>query len=353
MNDSVMKSDVNFLLVGLTGSIGSGKSEVRKTLEQLGCVTIDADKVSRDLTKIGSPILAEIVDEWGYGILTGDGRLDRRKLSEIVFRDRPATEKLEAILHPAVIAEENRIIEQIKAHSNGGIIVVEASLMLETGSAERFDKIIVVTRDKDKRFELVSKNRGISRELFDLVERRQMPQDEKLKSAVYHIENDEGLEELAEKVLWLNGRLQEDLKMKKDKTENKPKNKTVKNGGLFEASVTLRFSAAHYLREYPGNCANLHGHNWTVTVTVRASQLDELGFVIDFRTLKKHTKGIIDELDHSLINDHKDFKETNPSSENIALWIFDRLKPMIDDERCKLHCVEVGETENSSIRYYG
>lgn len=121
---------------------------------------------------------------------------------------------------------------------------------------------------------------------------------------------------------------------------------------MYDATVVLYFSAAHYLREYQGNCANLHGHNWKVSVTVKAEELDELGFVIDFRDLKKQTKEIISELDHTMINDHADFKSVNPSSENIAKWIFDKLKQSVNSSRCRLYSVEVGETKNSSVTYY-
>ena len=122
---------------------------------------------------------------------------------------------------------------------------------------------------------------------------------------------------------------------------------------MYDASVVLYFSAAHFLNDYPGNCARMHGHNWKVKVTVRAAELDELGFVIDFREMKKEAKKILDELDHNLINDHKDFNNINPSSENIARWLFDKLKSKVENERCSLYSVEVGETKNSSVIYYG
>jgi 6-pyruvoyltetrahydropterin/6-carboxytetrahydropterin synthase len=121
---------------------------------------------------------------------------------------------------------------------------------------------------------------------------------------------------------------------------------------MFEVRVTLNFSAAHFLKDYPGNCARLHGHNWIVIVAVRANELDSLGFVIDFRELKKDAQAIIEEIDHSLINEHKDFIEANPSSENIAKWIFNRLKNKVNDTRCSLHSIEVGETPSSSVIYY-
>jgi len=122
---------------------------------------------------------------------------------------------------------------------------------------------------------------------------------------------------------------------------------------MFDAKVILRFSAAHFLKDYPGNCARLHGHNWKVIATVRTEELNELGFVIDFRDLKKELRSILDEIDHSLINDHPYFKKINPSSENIAKWIFKKLKVKIENNRLTLFSVEVAETENSSVIYYG
>ena len=122
---------------------------------------------------------------------------------------------------------------------------------------------------------------------------------------------------------------------------------------MFDAKVILRFSAAHFLKDYPGNCARLHGHNWKVIATVRTEKLNELGFVIDFRDLKKELRSILDEIDHSLINDHPYFKKINPSSENIAKWIFKKLKVKIENNRLTLFSVEVAETENSSVIYYG
>jgi 6-pyruvoyltetrahydropterin/6-carboxytetrahydropterin synthase len=122
---------------------------------------------------------------------------------------------------------------------------------------------------------------------------------------------------------------------------------------MYEAKVTLYFSAAHFLDGYPGNCARIHGHNWRITAAVRAEELDKLGFVADFREIKKNLKEITDELDHTMLNDHPHFKKLNPSSENVAAWIFGRLKVKTDDDRCRLHFIEVAETQDCSIRYYG
>ena len=117
--------------------------------------------------------------------------------------------------------------------------------------------------------------------------------------------------------------------------------------------IQTHFSGGHHLRAYPGNCENPHGHNWQVKVTVRASQLDHLGMGIDFKQLKKTVNTVIDELDHRDLNQHPAFREINPSSEHIAMFLFHRLDAPLSTERYRLHSVEVRETETSGVIYYG
>ena len=120
---------------------------------------------------------------------------------------------------------------------------------------------------------------------------------------------------------------------------------------MFDVFIKTHFSAGHHLRNYPGNCERPHGHNWNVTVTVRASELDELGMGIDFRTVKTAVNKIMDELDHCDLNNHPAFLDKNPSSENLALYIFQQLKPELSSERYQLYSVMVGETENTGVTY--
>ena len=120
---------------------------------------------------------------------------------------------------------------------------------------------------------------------------------------------------------------------------------------MFEVSVSLAFSAARRLPGCPGDSRRLHGHNWRVVVLVRASELDVIGMVADFRTIKEETRKVIAELDHTLINDHPDFRDSDPSSEALARWIFKRLRPALDAGNHRLHAVEVWETDNSGARY--
>ncbi|MEI8175278.1 MAG: 6-carboxytetrahydropterin synthase QueD [Candidatus Omnitrophota bacterium] len=95
---------------------------------------------------------------------------------------------------------------------------------------------------------------------------------------------------------------------------------------MYEIKVLAEFSSAHHLRHYQGKCENVHGHNWKIEVSVAASALNRQGLVIDFHDLKKYVNGVLDELDHRNLNDLAYFKKVNPTSENIAKYIHDRLR---------------------------
>jgi 6-pyruvoyltetrahydropterin/6-carboxytetrahydropterin synthase len=120
---------------------------------------------------------------------------------------------------------------------------------------------------------------------------------------------------------------------------------------MYEVSVRLSFSAAHRLCDYPGDCERLHGHNWRVVVVVRARELDELGMVCDFRLVKRLARELVEEFDHTLINDHPAFTKEDPSSERLARYFFERLQSALDAGNHWLHAVEMWETENSAARY--
>ena len=121
---------------------------------------------------------------------------------------------------------------------------------------------------------------------------------------------------------------------------------------MFDIFIKTHFAGAHHLREYPGNCEQPHGHNWKVQVTVRATELDELGMGIDFKVLKQKVNAVVDELDHRDLNEHPAFVNQNPSSEHIAVFIFDQLKATLNHERYTLYSVMIRETDNSGLTYY-
>ena len=115
--------------------------------------------------------------------------------------------------------------------------------------------------------------------------------------------------------------------------------------------VHAHFSSAHSLRGYQGKCEELHGHNWKVGVQIAAETLDDLGMVIDFTVLKKELHKIIQRLDHKHLNDISPFDTLNPSSENIAFYIFQKLKKLFTHERISIAKVTVWESDDSSASY--
>lgn len=121
---------------------------------------------------------------------------------------------------------------------------------------------------------------------------------------------------------------------------------------MYELMIETSFSAAHQLRGYMGKCEKLHGHNWKVQVHVTAERLNERDLAIDFHELKRLTNEIISPLDHTLLNEIFPFTEKNPSSENIAKWIYDCLKKKINDENIEVSAVTVWESDAASATYY-
>lgn len=120
---------------------------------------------------------------------------------------------------------------------------------------------------------------------------------------------------------------------------------------MYQASIQTHFSAAHLLRNYKGKCENLHGHNWKVEVTVATETLDETGMAIDFTILKQKTNSIIKQLDHKYLNEIPQFLKINPSSENIAAYIFSKLKEALSDTTVTLTKVSVWESDTSKSSY--
>lgn len=121
---------------------------------------------------------------------------------------------------------------------------------------------------------------------------------------------------------------------------------------MFELMIETHFSSAHQLRGYKGKCEKVHGHNWKVQVYVLAERLNEIDITIDFHDLKKITEEIVGQLDHSFLNEIFPFTEKNPSSENIAKWIYDSLRKRIDNDDISLSAVTVWESETASATYF-
>jgi 6-pyruvoyltetrahydropterin/6-carboxytetrahydropterin synthase len=120
---------------------------------------------------------------------------------------------------------------------------------------------------------------------------------------------------------------------------------------MYEVKIKADFSAAHNLREVGGKCESLHGHNFAVEVAVESEALDEGGMVIDFRLLKAKTKEVLDTLDHRYLNELPFFRTQNPSSENLAAYIFSEVSWRIDQGSRRVRRVSVWESETSRATY--
>jgi dephospho-CoA kinase len=183
------------LVIGLTGGIGSGKSTVVRMFEALGATAIDADAIVRELQAPGSELLDEIAAAFGAELIRADGRLDRKALATIVFRDDAARERLNAIMHPAVASEFARRVEAARA---GGepLIVLDIPLLFEgrasgDGTAARvdFDATVVVFVTEEQQIERQMLRDGSSREEAELRVRAQLPLDAKRALADFTIDN--------------------------------------------------------------------------------------------------------------------------------------------------------------------
>ncbi len=182
------------LRVGLTGSIGVGKTFVGSVLIELGCHLLDADVTARDVVQAGSDGLAEVVAHFGPEVLLPDGSLDRKRLGAVVFGNDDKRQLLNAILHPRIIARQDEILTQWAIKDPEGIGIVDAALMIESGGYKRFDKLIVVHCRPEVQLERLMLRDGLTRTEAQARISSQMPQEEKQKFADYLIDTSDGFE---------------------------------------------------------------------------------------------------------------------------------------------------------------
>lgn len=184
------------ILIGLTGNIATGKSEVARMLAELGARVIDADRVAHEVMRPGGPAYDAVVKAFGPEILAGDGTIERGKLGAIVFRDPDALRRLEAAVHPATIAEVARRI----GRATEPVVVVEAIKLIEAGMHHGYDALWVVTAPRSLQIARLMAGRGLAEEEAALRVDAQPPQEEKAALADLVIVNDGDLNGLREKV---------------------------------------------------------------------------------------------------------------------------------------------------------
>jgi len=120
---------------------------------------------------------------------------------------------------------------------------------------------------------------------------------------------------------------------------------------VYTLKIVTDFAAAHTLRDYPGACSRMHGHNWKVEVEVQTRALDKVGMGIDFKEIKQATRKVTGELDHFYLNDIPPFDRVNPTAENIASYIYQAVSDLINSERVTVKAVTLWETERACVKY--
>lgn len=183
--------------VGLTGGIASGKSTVAAMLVDLGAVLIDGDALAREVVARGTPGLAQVVEEFGEGILTPEGDLDRPALGAIVFADESARRRLEAITHPLIF---ERYADLEASAPPDALVVHDIPLLAESGRADTFDAVVVVDVPVEVQVERMLRDRGWTREEAESRIAAQATRDERLAIATHVIDNTGSVDQLRARV---------------------------------------------------------------------------------------------------------------------------------------------------------
>jgi len=189
------------ILLGLTGGIASGKSTVSQIFAAAGAHIVDADLVARSVVEPGKPAWKELQSRFGSEYFHADGRLDRKKMAELVFHDERARGILNRIVHPHVIAEEDHLIEEWRKKDRAGIVVLDAALLIESGSYRRVDRVLVVYVETEVQIRRLMERDSLSRQEALARLEAQMPLKEKLTYADYIVDTSGSRETTCRQVL--------------------------------------------------------------------------------------------------------------------------------------------------------
>jgi len=176
------------LKVGLTGGLACGKSFVGDRLGELGCTIIQADELGHQVLAPGGEAHDAVIREFGPGVVNGGGQIDRNLLAAAVFNSPERLARLNALVHPSVVRREEELAAECAAREPHGIFVVEAAILIETGSYKRFDRIVLVACREDQQVERAMRREGSTEAGARARISRQMPLDEKRKYAHFVID---------------------------------------------------------------------------------------------------------------------------------------------------------------------
>ena len=197
------------IIVGVTGGIACGKSTVSKLLSEKGAISINSDEIGHQLLKRGSPVMGALLETFGTDILDESGDVSRQKLGAIVFNDKAARERLNAIMHPPIVEKSRSEANRLVTEDADCVVLIDAPLLIEANSQDTVDVIVVVTASTQTQLQrllerAIAQNRPPSQAEAQARIDSQMPVSEKVKYADFVIENDGTFEELEQKVdgLW-------------------------------------------------------------------------------------------------------------------------------------------------------
>lgn len=192
------------LILGITGNIGAGKSSVAKEFQRLGAAVVDADQLAREVVVPGSPVLDELVKQFGTGILAAQGGLDREALGRLVFSDETARQRLNRIIHPAIAELSTCRLSQLQRQPDVPLIIYEAPLLYEADADSRVDRVLVVKIDPQVQLQRLLARDGCDEPTARRKIAAQMPQNAKLARADYVIDNSSSIVETRRQVeqLW-------------------------------------------------------------------------------------------------------------------------------------------------------
>ena len=185
---------------GLTGGIACGKSTIAEMLRELGAYIIDADKIGHEMLHPSSAAFPDLVSAFGRGILDSAGRIDRKKLGPLVFSDPAKLQQLNRIVHPRIIERTGKLAATHCAENPGGVVIVDAALIFETGIPGRFVKTIVAWCRPEQQVDRLMAKAGLNREEADQRIASQMPADEKRRLSDFVIDCSATLEETRRQV---------------------------------------------------------------------------------------------------------------------------------------------------------
>ena len=176
------------LKIGLTGGLASGKSFVGEALASYGCLVVEADELGHQALSPGGEAHDAVIREFGAQIVGDAGEIDRQRLAELVFDQPDKLARLNALVHPPVVRREEEMAAEFARRSPEGIFVVEAAILIETGSYERFDRLILVICTEEQQVERAMRREGAVEAVVRARLSRQMPVDDKRKFAHFVID---------------------------------------------------------------------------------------------------------------------------------------------------------------------